>query len=240
VVRRQGQAVSAADPLRRRRGDQALRRRALPAPQEEPAIIDFDLRLEPGRRVALVGPSGAGKTTVTNLLLRLLDPTEGRVTIDGRDVREYRQEDVRATFALAGQDAHLFNATIRANLAIGRPGASDDELWDALRQVQLADWARSLPNGLDTLVGEEGTQLSDGQRRRLTIARALLSPAPVLVLDEPTAHLDAATAQALMRDVLAAAGERTVLLITHRPEGVDLMDEVVELPPQSAMRLSSA
>jgi thiol reductant ABC exporter CydC subunit len=195
---------------------------------EEPALSGFDLRLEPGRRVALVGPSGVGKTTVTNLLLRFLDPTEGRVTIAGSDVREYRQEDVRATFALAGQDAHLFNASIRANLAIARPNASDDELWDALRRVQLADWARSLPNGLEALVGEEGTQLSGGQRRRLTIARALLSAAPVLVLDEPTAHLDAVTAQALMRDVLAASGERTVLLITHRQEGVELMDEVVE------------
>jgi ATP-binding cassette, subfamily C, bacterial CydC len=195
---------------------------------EEPALKDFDLRLEPRRWVALVGPSGAGKTTVTNLLLRFLDPVVGRVTIDGRDVREYRQQDVRATFALAGQDAHLFNASIRANLAIGRPEASDDEFWDALRRVQLEDWARSLPNGLDTLVGEEGTQLSGGQRRRLTIARALLSPARVLVLDEPTAHLDAGTAQALMRDVIAASGERIVLLITHRQEGVDLMDEVVE------------
>jgi ABC-type multidrug transport system fused ATPase/permease subunit len=204
------------------------------ASAEEPALKGFDLLLEPGRRVALVGPSGAGKTTVTNLLLRFLDPTEGRVTIDGRDVREYRQEDVRATFALSGQDAHLFSATIRANLAIGRPAASDDQLWDALGRVQLADWVSSLPAGLDTLVGEEGAQLSGGQRRRLAIARALLSPAPVLVLDEPTAHLDAATAQALMRDVLAASGERTVLLITHRPEGVELMDEVVGLIPQSA------
>ena len=197
---------------------------------EEPALSRFDLRLEPGRRIALVGPSGAGKTTVVNLLLRFLDPEEGRVMIAGRDAREYRQEDIRALFALAGQDAHVFNSTIRANLAVAAPDANDDELWAALRRAQLAEWVRSLPLGLDTLVGEEGTQLSGGQRQRLTLARALLSEAPVLILDEPTAHLDPETAQALMDDVFEAAGERTVLLITHRPEGLEQVDEVVTLP----------
>jgi ATP-binding cassette, subfamily C, bacterial CydC len=194
---------------------------------EEPALSGFDLRLEPGRRIALVGPSGAGKTTVVNLLLRFLDPAEGRVMIAGRDAREYRQDDIRALFALAGQDAHVFNSTIRANLAIGRPDAGDEELWNALRCARLADWVVSLPDGLDTLVGEEGAQLSGGQRQRLTIARALLSKAPVLILDEPTAHLDPETAQALMDDVFMEAGERTVLLITHRPEGLDQVDEIV-------------
>jgi len=203
------------------------------APGEDPALSGFDLRLEPGRRVALVGPSGAGKTTVVNLLLRFLDPTEGRVTIAGRDAREYRQEDIRALFALAGQDAHVFNSTIRANLAIGRPGADDEELWEVLRRARLADWAVSLTDGLDTLVGEEGSQLSGGQRQRLTLARALLSRAPVLVLDEPTAHLDPETAQALMDDVFTEAGERTILLITHRPEGLEHMDEVVTLTSHS-------
>jgi ATP-binding cassette, subfamily C, bacterial CydC len=196
---------------------------------EEPVVSDLDLRLEAGKRIALVGPSGAGKTTVTNLLLRFLDPENGRVTIAGRDLRDYRQRDVRATFALAGQNAHLFNSTIRANLTIGRPGASDEELWDALRRAQLAEWVSSLPAGLETLVGEEGTQLSGGQRQRLTLARALLSEAPVLILDEPTAHLDPETAEALVRDVLAAADGRSVLLITHRPEGLELADEVVAL-----------
>jgi ATP-binding cassette, subfamily C, bacterial CydC len=196
---------------------------------EEPVLADVSLRLEPRRRIALVGPSGSGKTTVTNLMVRFLDPEQGRVTIAGRELREYRQEDVRRTFALAGQDAHLFNSTIRANLSLARPGATDAELEDALRRARLGDWVASLPGGLDTLVGEEGAQLSGGQRQRLAIARALLADAPVLLLDEPTAHLDPQTAKELIRDVLAGAGTRSVLLITHRPEGLELVDDVVVL-----------
>ena len=189
----------------------------------------LNLRLPRGGRIALVGPSGAGKTTVTNLLLRFLDPEEGRVTIAGRDIREYRQDDVRGMFALAGQDAHVFNSTIRANLQLARPDATEAELWGALREARLDVWVSALPDGLDTLVGEEGERLSGGQRQRLTLARALLTRAPVLVLDEPTAHLDQETAEALVRDIFAAAEGRTVLLITHRPEGLDLVDEIVTL-----------
>jgi thiol reductant ABC exporter CydC subunit len=195
-----------------------------------PVLEGFDLSLEPGSRVALVGPSGSGKTTVTNLLLRFLDPVEGRVTIGGEDVRGLRQEDVRRTFALAGQEAHVFASSIRENLRLARPDATDDELLAALRRARLADWVESLPDGLGTLVGEEGGQLSGGQRQRLVVARALLADAPVLLLDEPTAHLDPETAEALVADVFDAAGERSVLLITHRREGLDLVDEVVALP----------
>jgi thiol reductant ABC exporter CydC subunit len=199
------------------------------ADEERPALSGVDLRLNPGRRVALVGPSGAGKTTVVNLLLRFLDPEEGRVTLAGRDLREYRQEDVRRTFALAGQEAHVFDSTIRENLRLARPAASDDELHDVLDRVRLAEWVAGLPEGIDTRVGEEGMELSGGQRQRVVLARALLADAPVLVLDEPTAHLDPATAEALMEDVLDAAEERTVLLITHRREGLARMDEVLAL-----------
>jgi thiol reductant ABC exporter CydC subunit len=195
-----------------------------------PAVLEgVDLLLEPGRKVALVGASGAGKTTVVNLLLRFLDPVDGRVALGGRDLRDYRQEDVRSAIAVAGQDSYLFSTSIRENVRLARPDASDSEIDDALRRARIGDWVASLPDGADTLVGEEGAQLSGGERQRVALARALLSSAPVLVLDEPTAHLDPETADVLVRDVLAAAAGRSVLLITHRPEGLDLVDEVVAI-----------
>jgi ATP-binding cassette, subfamily B, bacterial len=197
-------------------------------------IDDVSIDIAPGQLAALVGPSGAGKTTIVNLLLRFLDPVRGRVTIDGRDIREYAQEDVRRVFALAGQNAHLFDTTIRGNLLLARPGCSEAELTAVLGQARLADWVASLPDGLDTIVGEEGMRLSGGQRQRLVLARALLADAPVLVLDEPTAHLDTATAERLMDDVLDASTSRTVLLITHRPEGLGRMDEIVRLADDRA------
>jgi ATP-binding cassette, subfamily C, bacterial CydC len=207
--------------------------RARYADSDAAALDGFSMRLEPGRRVALVGPSGAGKTTVTNLLLRFLDPEEGRVTLAGVDLRAYRMQDVRSAIAVAGQDAHLFSATIRDNITLGRPATAAD-VERVLREARLEDWVSSSPDMLDTLVGEGGAQVSGGQHQRIVVARALLGRAPVLVLDEPTAHLDGPTAQQLIRDVFAAAGERSVLLITHRPEGLELVDEVVEMPGSAA------
>ncbi len=199
-------------------------------PRSQGLVLDgISLRLEPGERVALVGPSGAGKTTVTNLLLRFLDPVHGRVTLAERDLRDYRLRDIRHAIAIAGQDSHLFTASIRDNIRLGRPDASELEIERALTRARIWDWVSRLPDGLQTLVGEEGRELSGGQRQRIVLARALLAEAPVLVLDEPTAHLDPATASALVHDVFEAAQAQTVLLITHRSEGLDLVDRVVTL-----------
>jgi ABC-type multidrug transport system fused ATPase/permease subunit len=155
------------------------------------------------------------------------------VTLGGVDMRSLAMEDVRALIAVAGQDAHLFSASIRDNITLGRD-ASDADLDRALDQARLHEWVSSLPAGIDTFVGEEGAQVSGGQRQRIALARALLRAAPVLVLDEPTAHLDPQTAQELIADILAAAGERAVLLITHRPEGLDLVDSVLRMPRLAA------
>jgi ATP-binding cassette, subfamily C, bacterial CydC len=197
--------------------------------QDRPALEAVSLRVEPGERVALVGPSGAGKTTVVNLLLRFLDPESGRVTLAGRSLPEYQQEDIRRVIAVAGQESHPFSAGIGENVRLARPEATPADVEQALRRAQIWDWVSRLPHGLDTLVGEAGRELSGGQRQRLVLARALLADAPVLILDEPTAHLDPATAEELMRDVFAAAAGRSVLLITHRTEGLNLVDRVVEL-----------
>ena len=199
--------------------------------QQRPALEGVALALEPGDKVALVGPSGAGKTTVANLLLRFLDPQDGRVTLAGRDLREYRQADIRRLISVAGQDSHLFSASIRDNVRLPRPEASDAQVEQVLDRARIWEWIRTLPDGLDTIVGEEGQALSGGQRQRIVLARTLLADAPVLVLDEPTAHLDPSTASELIHDVLCTAADQTVLLITHRPEGLELVDRVLTLGP---------
>ena len=205
--------------------------RARYAPDEPAALDGLDLRLAPGRRVALRGPSGSGKTTAVNLLLRFMDPERGRITLAGADLRDFAQADVRRHIAVCGQDAHLFTSSILENVRLARPAATDDEIAGALARAGLADWIATLPEGVDTMVGEEGTQLSGGQRQRIALARALLADAPVLVLDEPTAHLDDETAERVIADAFdaAEAEDRAVLLITHRGEGLARCDEVVQL-----------
>ncbi len=191
----------------------------------EPALEGIDLELTPGKRIAIVGPSGAGKSTLAAVLLRLLDYA-GHATINGAELHDLATDDVRRTAALCAADAHLFGTTLAANLRIGRPDATADELWEVLRRVRLDGWAASLPDGLDTMTGD---RLSGGQRRRVALARALLTGRELLILDEPTEHLDAATADALTTDLLAATTGRTTLLITHRLTGLDDLDEILVL-----------
>jgi ATP-binding cassette subfamily C protein CydC len=197
--------------------------------EEAWGLRDVDLRITPGKRVALVGPSGCGKTSVAALLVRFFDPDAGEVALGGVDVRDLLQSDVRSIVSLDGQDAYLFSSTIRENVRLAKPEADDVEIEHALRRARVWDWVAALPNGWDTFVGEDGTQVSGGERRRIALARTFLADAPVLVLDEPTAHLDPPTAEALISDVLSAANEKSVVLITHRPEGLDKVDEVLTL-----------
>jgi thiol reductant ABC exporter CydC subunit len=196
-----------------------------------PVLDGFDLRIDPGELVALTGPSGCGKTTVANLLVRFLDPDDGAVLLDGHDLREYAQFDVRRAICLSGQDAHLFPTTIRQNILIGRPDAAPDQVDNAVAEAGLSAWVATLPRALDTEVGEDGRSVSGGQRQRIALARALLARPRLLILDEPDAHLDDLTAAAVIPDLLARAraARMGVLLITHRGFGVSDCDRVVAM-----------
>ncbi|WP_121747992.1 thiol reductant ABC exporter subunit CydD [Streptomyces sp. E2N166] len=199
------------------------------AGQDRDALAGLDLTLAEGRRIAVVGPSGSGKTTLAQVLLRFLDADAGSYTLAGVDAYALAGDDVRRLVGLCAQDAHLFDSSVRENLLLARKDATEDELRDVLGRARLLEWADSLPDGLDTLVGEHGARLSGGQRQRLALARALLADFPVLVLDEPAEHLDLPTADALTGDLLAATEGRTTLLITHRLAGLEAVDEVIVL-----------
>ncbi|WP_228922001.1 thiol reductant ABC exporter subunit CydD [Streptomyces sp. DH7] len=193
------------------------------------ALASLDLTLTPGRRIAVVGPSGSGKTTLAQVLLRFLDASSGTYRLGGVEASALDSDTVRRSVGLCAQDAHVFDSSIRENLRLARPGATDAELRDALSRARLLDWVLALPEKLDTPVGEHGARLSGGQRQRLALARALLAGFPVLVLDEPAEHLDLPTADALTADLLDATRGCATVLITHRLTGLDTVDEVLVL-----------
>ncbi|GAA2095646.1 thiol reductant ABC exporter subunit CydC [Streptomyces albiaxialis] len=198
-------------------------------PARPPALDGLDLRLPPGHRVALTGASGAGKSTLLAVLMRYVEYEAGSVRLGGRELREYDGADVRRAVTGMTQDAHVFHTGLRANLLLARPDATHEQLREAARQARLLDWIESLPEGWDTVPGEDGTTLSGGQRRRLLLARALLADPPVLVLDEPTEGLDPDTADEVLADILDATRGRTTLLITHQPLALSSVDAIVPL-----------
>jgi len=196
---------------------------------QRPALNGIDLQWPEGAKIALLGPTGAGKTTLVNLLLRFWPPDRGRITLGGTDIAALGGEEVRRHIAVVSQHTHLFSGTIRENLLLADPAASQQRLEQACRSAELHGFIAAQPEGYETQVGESGVALSGGQARRLAIARALLKDAPILVLDEPTEGLDGPTAQALMHTLHGLMDERTVLLITHRPEGLEDMDRILVL-----------
>jgi ATP-binding cassette subfamily B protein len=181
----------------------------------------------PGQLVALVGPSGAGKTTITQLVSRLYDVSAGSVRIGDQDVRELRLESLRANIGVVPQDAHLYHDSIRANLSYARPGATEEEMLEALRGAQILDLVESMPDGLDTVVGDRGYRLSGGEKQRLAIARLLLKAPSVVVLDEATAHLDSESEAAVQAALRTALAGRTSLVIAHRLSTIREADQIL-------------
>jgi ATP-binding cassette subfamily B protein len=192
----------------------------------EEVLRDVSFHIEPGEMVALVGPSGAGKSTITHLVSRLYDPTEGVVRVGGQDIRTVTLESLHDAIGVVTQDAHMFHDTIRANLAYARPHAGDDDLERALRAAQIWDLVSSLPEGLDTVVGDRGYRLSGGEKQRLAIARVLLKAPRIVVLDEATAHLDSESEVAVQQALDTALAGRTSLVIAHRLSTIRHADRI--------------
>ena len=223
------QEPETAEPLP---ADRDLVIRNLHAGYGGPAVLQgVDLTVPFGSRVVVTGPSGAGKSTLAAVLLRFLEPRSGVVALGGVDLTQLSGDEVRSAVGLLTQESHVFDTSIRENLLLAKPGASDLRLWKALYRARLGCFVEGLPDGLDTMVGEHGARLSGGERQRLAFARLLLADHDILVLDEPTEHLDEETGRALLTDLYEAAGRRTVVLLTHRPElAPHLTQPAVNLP----------
>jgi thiol reductant ABC exporter CydC subunit len=201
-----------------------------------PQLGPLDLRIEPGQRLAITGPNGCGKSTLLSVLARQLDPSGGDYRMGDHDALELDLGQVRQAFAVLDDEPHLFASTLRANLELARPGASDPQLVEALGRAGLGQWFADLAQGLDTVIGAGGRGVSGGERARLGLARCLVSRRPVLLLDEPVAHLDHTTAEAVMGDLTRSTTEQSVVMVSHRPDGLAGFDRVVDLSELGSAR----
>jgi ATP-binding cassette subfamily B protein len=190
-------------------------------------LSEVSLSIRPGETVAFVGPSGAGKTTICSLLPRFYDVDGGAITIDGIDIRKLKLESLRKQIGIVQQDVFLFGGTVRENIAYGRLGASDDEIWEAARRAKLESMIEELQEGLDTIVGERGVKLSGGQKQRMAIARIFLKNPPILILDEATSALDTETERAIQESLSELSVGRTTLVIAHRLATIQNADRII-------------
>ena len=192
-------------------------------------LHDINLTAQPGQTIALVGPTGAGKSSLVGLLMRFYESTGGRITLDGQDIQSFAKRDLRRVVGLVSQESFLFNGTVADNLRFGKPGATDEELWTALRAANAAAFVEKLPQQLDTEVGERGVRLSVGEKQRISIARALLKDPPVLLLDEATASVDNATEKLIQEALDHLLQKRTSFVIAHRLSTVRHADQILVL-----------
>jgi len=206
---------------------------------ETPVLDNLSLKLKVGKTIAIVGPSGSGKSTLLNLILRLYTPDEGRLTIDGVDIRKVTRESLRKSMAVVFQENMLFNMSIRENIRLGKEGATDEEVEEAARKAEIHSYIMSLPQKYDTQVGERGDTLSGGQRQRIAIARAIVRNPSVLLLDEATSALDQTTEAAINKTLLKLARGRTMIWSTHRLTSVVQMDEIIVISGGRAIERGS-
>jgi ATP-binding cassette subfamily C protein CydC len=198
-------------------------------PQTAPVLRDLSFDVQSGQRVAIVGGSGAGKSTIVNVLLRFWEYEGGMIRLGGHDLRDYTSEDLRRMIGVMSQRTYLFNTTAMENIRLARVDASDEDVIRAAKLAHIHDFIAALPEGYATHVGEDGAQLSGGERQRIALARVLLKDAPIVILDEPTANLDALTEQLVWRSILETISGRTVLAVTHRLPAGERWDQMIQL-----------
>ena len=228
-----------AIPLARARGNIAFRNVSFAYTKDHPVLHDITFELPSGNRLGVVGPTGSGKTTISTLLLRLFDPTKGLITLDGIDLREYKLADLRNQYAVVHQETVLFSTSVAENIRFAKPNATMDEVIAAATAAKAQDFITNLPNGYDTLVGERGMKLSGGERQRISLARAFLKDAPILILDEPTSSLDVHTESAILDTIQELMKGRTTMMIAHRPSTLRDCNIILVLEDGRVNRMTS-